>query len=124
GTGSTATGPVTFGFNAKYLAGTTTPQGNVEFQFKAGNINFHATSVTALIVTSEPRARILGSGTINGSTPCSYQVDAWNNSFVPSPGAAPVDAFGIEISSCGGATGDFYNLPTTPLTKGSIVIHQ
>src|SRR5207248_1903008 len=33
-------GSASFGFVSKYLPGTNTPSGNLEFQFKAGNLNF------------------------------------------------------------------------------------
>ena len=115
----TGTGNVTFGFSAKYLPNSTTPSGDVEFHYNAGSINFKSTSLTVLVVTSEPRAQLQGTGTINGSTSCQFSLDAWQGSFQP----GNTDAFGIRIYNCGGATGDRYNLATKPTSQGSIKIH-
>ncbi len=112
--------PVQSRFDIKYLPNTTTPAGNVEFHYNVGNINFKSNGLDFLVVTSEPRAQIQGTGTINGSTACQFTLDAWAGSFQPSK----VDAFGITIFNCAGATGNQYSLPTTPTTKGSIKIHQ
>jgi hypothetical protein len=122
----TATGKATFGFVSKYLPGTTTPAGNLEFQFQEGNLNFKSTSMELLVVTAEPRAQFTGTGTINGTTACKFDVDAWDASF--GTGQPKVDAFGLKIHSCdpGGGQPSFtrYNLAPTTLTKGNIVIHQ
>jgi hypothetical protein len=111
-----AAGRANFGFVSKYHKGTTTPDGNLEFQFKAGDLNFKSTSMEWLVVTGEPRAKFRGEGTINGVTVCKFQVDAWDASF-----GGGVDAFGIKITACGG--GDRYSLDETPLEGGSIKIH-
>jgi hypothetical protein len=113
------TGTLTVGFAFKYLKGATTPTGNLEAQFKAGNIDFKSTSLDFLVVTDEPRAQIQGAGTINGSLVCKFQLDSWSGSFQP----GNVDAFGLKIYSCSDGTNP-YNLTTAPLTHGSIQIHQ
>jgi hypothetical protein len=115
---SAAAGPATFGFVSKYLPGASTPSGNVEFQFKAGNLNFRSSSMDWLVVTGQPRAIFRGSGRVNGTTECKFEVDAWDGSF--EPGA--VDAFGLKIFSCAEA-GDRYSLPAGQLKSGSVVIH-
>ena len=112
-------GPARFGFVSKYLPGRSVPDGNLEFQFQAGNLNFKSTSMDWLMVTGEPRGQFQGTGTINGTTVCKFAVDAWDASFQP----GNVDAFGLKIFSCAGG-GDRYSLPPTPLTKGSIIIHK
>jgi len=115
-----ATGVATFGFVSKYLPGTTTPSGNLEFQFKEGSLNFKSTSMELLVVTAQPRAQFKGEGTINGTTVCKFDVDAWDGSMQP----GNVDGFGLKIHTCGGG-GDRYNLSTAqPLIRGNIVIHQ
>ena len=111
-----AAGRANFGFVSKYHKGATTPDGNLEFQFKAGDLNFKSTSMEWLVVTGEPRAMFRGEGTINGVTVCKFQVDAWDDSF-----GVGVDAFGIKITACGGS--DRYSLSATPLEGGSIMIH-
>jgi hypothetical protein len=118
-TNPNAAGPATFGFNSRYLPGRNTPVGNLEFQFKAGNLNFKSTSMDWLVVTGEPRAIFRGSGTIGGTTVCQFEVDAWDSSF----SSSRLDAFGLKIFSCAGGGGR-YNLPPTPLKQGNIIIHQ
>ncbi len=115
---TTAAGQATFGFVSKYLPGRNTPTGNLEFQFKEGNLNFTSTSMDWLVVTGEPRAKFHGTGTVNGTSVCDFEVDAWAGSF-----AGNTDAFGLKISSCSNG-GDRYNLPATQLTQGSIIIHK
>lgn len=116
---TSAAGPATFGFNSKYLPGRTTPDGNLEFQFREGNLNCKSTIMDWLVVTGEPRAIFRGSGTINGATVCEFEVDAWDGSFQP----GNVDAFGLKIFSCASG-GDRYSLAAAPLKQGSIIIHK
>ena len=115
-----AAGPANFGFVSKYLPGRTTPSGNLEFQFKAGNLNFKSTIMDWLVVTGEPRAQFMGEGTINGATLCKFQVDAWDGSF----SGSGADAFGLKIFACGPGSTGRYSLDATPLTNGSIIIHR
>ncbi len=60
------TGKANFGFVAKYKKGATTPTGNTEFVFKAGDLNFHSSSYEWLLVTGSNYARFKGWGSING----------------------------------------------------------
>ncbi len=60
------TGKATFGFVSKYKKGASTPTGNTEFQFKAGDLNFHSSSYDWMVVTGRDNASFKGSGTING----------------------------------------------------------
>jgi hypothetical protein len=115
---TSAAGPATFGFVSKYLPGRNTPSGNLEFHFKAGNLDFKSTSMDWLVVTGEPRAKFHGTGTVNGANICNFEVDAWAGSFTGN-----ADAFGLKISSCSNG-GDRYSLPATALTKGNIIIHK
>jgi hypothetical protein len=115
----TTAGTATFGFVSKYLPGRSTPDGNLEFQFKAGNLDFKSTSMDWLVVTGEPRGQFRGTGSINGATVCKFQVDAWDASFQP----GNADAFGLKIFSCDSG-GDRYSLAAVPLAKGSVIIHK
>jgi hypothetical protein len=120
-----AAGPATFGFVSKYLKGTSTPSGNLEFHFDAGNLHFKSTSMDWLVVTGEPRAQFHGTGTINGASVCQFAVDAWSKSFRSTNGS--VDAFGIKVYSCnsgGDGNGNRYSIDHTPLSGGSIIIHK
>jgi hypothetical protein len=59
-------GKANFGFVSKYKKGQSTPDGNTEFQFKAGDINFHSEDYEWLVVAGA-KAQFKGTGTINGS---------------------------------------------------------
>jgi hypothetical protein len=59
-------GKATFGFVSKYKKGASVPTGNTEFQFKAGDLNFHSSSYDWLVVTGSNYAKYKGRGTING----------------------------------------------------------
>ncbi len=43
-------GKATFGFVAKYKKGANVPDGDTQFQFKAGDLNFKSTSYEWLVV--------------------------------------------------------------------------
>jgi len=117
----TGSGPATFAFNPKYLPNNpTVPSGDLEYHYNAGNIIFKSTGWDFLVVTNGNRAQAQGTGTINGSTVCKFSLDAWNSSFQP----GNVDAFGLTVFNCAGGSGNRYVLPTAPITKGSIKIHQ
>ena len=45
--------------------GADVPSGNTEFQFKAGDLNFHSTSYEWLVVAGN-KAQFRGAGMING----------------------------------------------------------
>ena len=61
----TLTGKATFDFESKYHKGTNVPTGSLQFQFKAGNINFKSTSYEWLVVAGN-KVQCKGSGTTNG----------------------------------------------------------
>lgn len=112
------TGPAQFAFVSKYHKNSVTPSGNLEFQFKAGSLQFKSTAMDWLVVTGEPRAIFRGEGLLNSTTACKFEVDAWDGS---GPGGG--DAFGIKIFSCAGG-GDRYRIEAAPITRGSIIIHR
>jgi hypothetical protein len=115
-----ASGKAIFGFVSKYLPGQSTPDGNLQFRFKDGDINFHSTNMDWLVVTGEPRAMFRGDGSLNGASTCKFEVDAWDES----SGGEDEDAFGLKIYACGPGNADRYHLPATTLGGGSIKIHQ
>ena len=59
------TGKANFGFVAKYKKGANVPDGNTQFQFSAGDLNFHSSSYEWLVVAGN-QAMFKGEGTING----------------------------------------------------------
>ena len=63
--GTTQTGRANFGFNSQYKKGATVPTGETEFNFTDGNMNFHST-VYSWLVVSGYKAQYKGTGTING----------------------------------------------------------
>ena len=72
-----------------------------------------------LVVTGESRAMFRGSGTVNGATVCTFEVDAWDGSF----SSSNLDGIGLKIFSCASG-GDRYSLSASPLKQGSIIIHK
>lgn len=112
----TLEGVATFGFVSKYKKGATVPTGNTEFQFHAGDLNFHSSSYDWLVVTGTPTARFKGTGTINGMG--EYKFVIWAGDGEP-------DTFRIKIwSEDGGVeTVTYDNGSAQAIGGGSIIIH-
>lgn len=89
----TLTGKANFGFNAKYKNGANVPDGNTEFQFKAGNLNFHSSSYDWLVVAG-PRGQFKGVGTINNTGIFGFMLTAVDGQV---PGGGGEDKFRIKI---------------------------
>lgn len=109
-------GKATFGFVAKYKKGATIPEGNTEFQFKAGDLNFHSTSYDWLLVTGCNYARFKGTGTINGEGEYKFMIWA---------GDGDPDTFRIKIwAETDGVENVLYdNDMDQAIGGGSIVVH-
>jgi hypothetical protein len=109
-------GKATFGFVSKYKVGATVPTGNTEFQFQAGDLNFHSTSYQWLVVTGGNSANFKGVGTVNGEG--EYLFKVWASDGSP-------DTFRIKIwTEAGGVETVLYdNGSLQPIGAGSIVIH-
>jgi hypothetical protein len=103
-TGATG-GRANFGFVSKYAKGATTPSGNTEFQFQAGNLNFKSTAYQWLVV-SGARAQFKGSGTINGQPGYDFILTAVDGAL---PGGNNQDAFRIKITYNGDVVFDNQN---------------
>jgi len=111
------TGKATFGFVAKYKKDATMPDGSTEFQFHAGDLNFHISSYDWLMVTGSNYARFKGIGTINGEH--GYKFMIW-------AGDGDPDTFRIKIW-----TEDEFDVETLvydngmdqAIAGGSIVVH-
>ena len=112
-------GKATFGFVSKYKKGQSTPSGNTEFQFKAGDLNFHSEAYYWLVVNQNgSRAQFKGSGTINGQGTFKFMLWA---------GDGDPDTFRIRIwneDSYGNETDVYDNGPDQPIGGGSIIIHK
>ena len=86
-------GKANFGFVSKYKKGQSTPDGNTEFQFKAGDINFHSENYEWLVVAGA-KAQFKGTGTINGSGNYGFMITAIDGQI---SGGGGVDKFRIKI---------------------------
>jgi len=123
-----ASGKASLGFVSKYGKGTTTPSGNTEFQFTAGNLNFKSTSYQWLVV-SGARAQYKGEGTINGSGNYGFLLTAIDGALDRSD---PRDRFRIKIWDKATSATVYDNQlgevevsdAATALGGGSIVIHS
>jgi hypothetical protein len=122
-------GKATFGFVSKHKKGATTPTGQTEFQFKAGNLNFHSDSYQWLVLAG-PNAKYKGVGTINGSGNYGFMLTAKDSEI---NGGGDVDTFRIKIwdkdngdavvyDNKMGAGDDLYD--GTELGGGNIKIHK
>lgn len=118
------TGKATFGFVAKYLKGKQTPDGNTEFQFHAGGLNFKSTQYEWLVVAGS-KAQYKGVGTVNGVAGYGFMLFAIDGGKNP-------DKFRMKIWRLSDGvvvydnqmndpeTGD----PATLLGGGNIVVHS
>jgi PKD repeat protein len=123
----TATGRATFGFTARYQKGKSVPDGQTQFQFKAGGLSFHSAAYEWLVV-SGTRATYRGTGEVNGVGGYAFQLAAVDGQ---RPGGDKVDRIRMKVwdpatgvlvyDNQVGSTDDA--APTTALTGGSIVIH-
>jgi len=120
-------GKATFGFVSRYHKGATIPSGNLEFNFRVADLQFHSTSHDWLVVSGS-KVRFKGSGTINGGGDFAFLVSAVDGDV---SGNDP-DTFRIKIwdASTGVVVYDSDmgrgdGAPaTTVLGGGSIVIHN
>ncbi|MBN2414596.1 SBBP repeat-containing protein [bacterium] len=126
----TLAGKACFGFVSKYKKGQTTPDGNTQFQFKAGQFEFKSTSYEWLIIAAA-KAMYKGEGTVNEAGHFGFQVSAIDADLTPSTDA---DLFRIRIWNIDlddalvydnkvGET-DVNADPTTALGGGNIKIHK
>ena len=114
-------GKANFGFVSKYKKGANVPTGNTEFQFRAGDLNFHSSSYDWLVVNQGgTNAQFKGSGTINGQlSPAGegYRLMLWAGDDDP-------DTFRIKIwHEDGGEQLVYDNGFNQEIGGGSIVIH-
>ncbi|MCK4800156.1 PKD domain-containing protein [Candidatus Parcubacteria bacterium] len=121
----TLTGKASFGFVSKYQKGATKPSGNTEFQFRAGNLNFHSSSYDWLVIAGQ-KAIYKGIGQINGGTEqYKFMISAKDNN--------TEDTFRIKITDTSdnivydnqmaGNIDDNVN-PTLLINGGNIVVHK
>ncbi len=124
-------GKAHFGFVSKYRKGSNTPEGNTEFQFQAGNLNFASTSYNfGSLVVAGAKAIYKGTGKINGAGNYGFMVSAVDGQV---NGGGNIDKFRIKIWNKDVNDAIVYDnnlgmdendAPTTALGGGSIVIHE
>ena len=123
------TGKANFSFVAKYKKGANTPDGNTEFQFKAGGINFQSSSYDWLVVAGA-KAKYKGVGTINGAGNYGFMLTGTDSDV---QGGGNVDTFRIKIWDKNDFDGVVYDnmmdasddgYDGTDLGGGSIKIHK
>jgi hypothetical protein len=123
-------GKANFGFVSKYKRGSNIPDGNTEFQFHAGNLNFKSSSYDlGSLVIAGHKAIYNGVGTINGTGDYKFMVSAVDGDVT---GGYGYDKFRIKIIDKSNNTIVYDNnlgmddndAPTTVLGGGSIVIHK
>lgn len=121
-------GKVTFGFVSKYNQWSSEPNGDTEFQFQTGNINFHGSNYEWLVI-SDNKAQCKGVGTINGEGEYDFMLTAVDGQFKSQHGADKI-RFQVWEHTTGKIIydtqpGDDDNAdPTTTLQNGSIIIHN
>jgi len=124
-----AEGKATFGFVSKYKKGATVPTGNTQFNFNAGNINFHSDNYDWLVIAGH-KARYKGTGTINADGNYGFMHSAIDEKLTPS---TDVDMFRVRIWDKGNGDAVVYDNnigndddadPTTALGGGTIIIHK
>jgi hypothetical protein len=128
----TLTGKATFGFVSKYKKGSNVPEGNTEFQFHAGNLNFKSSVYDeGSLVVAGSKAIYKGTGTINGKGAYGFMVSAVDGQI---NGGGGVDRFRMKIWDATGTVydnmigeddnADLLSSSSTAISGGSIVIHS
>jgi hypothetical protein len=124
-----AEGKANFGFVSKYKKGADVPDGQTEFHFKAGDLNFHSTSYDWLLVAG-PNAKFKGIGTINGQGNFGFMLTATDGQL---NGGDGVDKFRIKIWDIDNGGAVVYDNKMgqpddsnegTELGGGSVIIHK
>jgi len=121
-------GKANFGFVSRYQKGARVPTGETEFQFKAGNLNFHSASYEWLVVAGA-RAQYKGVGTINGAGGYGFLLTAIDGQQQGSGGGS--DRFRVKIWDRATSVVVYDNQygeaedsdATTALGGGSVVVH-
>lgn len=110
------------------------PAGETEFQFQAGNLNFHSDSYQWLVVSGSCKAQYKGTGTVNGVSGYSFLLTAYDAQAGSggSCGGSNVDRFRIKITlgsavvydNVRGGSDDIDSANPMAISGGSIVIHK
>ena len=102
------------------------PEGQTEFQFQTGDVNFHSSTYQWLVVNSNGcRGQYKGSGTINGTGSYGFMLWAYDGNCTAEPGP---DKFRIKIWNDADESDVVYDNGAAypngqPLGGGSVVVH-
>jgi hypothetical protein len=117
-----AVGKANFGFVSKYKKGSTVPEGNTEFQFRAGDLNFNSYLYDWLVIAGS-KAKFKGEGTINGDGNYGFMISAIDGD--PDLLRMKIwDKFTEEVIYDNQMDAGDDADPVTELGGGSIVIHK
>lgn len=126
----TLAGKANFGFVSKYVKGATVPTGETEFQFRAGDFNFHSSSYQWLVV-SGARAQYKGTGRVNGQGDYTFLLSATDGQVT---GGGGVDKIRLKVWDTASGTIVYDNNIGAPdalndanpqaISGGSIVVHS
>lgn len=123
------TGKANFGFVSKYKRNATVPTGETEFNFKAGDLNFHS-EIYHWLVVAGAKAMYKGDGTINNEGNYGFMLKAIDEDLTPS---TDVDLFRIKIWDKDNSDAIVYDNQmgededtdlTTEIGGGNIKIHK
>ena len=117
-------GKATFGFASQYKKGALVPTGSTEFQFNAGDINFHSTSYDWLAINkNDAHAQYMGEGTVNGMGP--YQFMVWATDGAPDTFRIKIwdDSTGPEQVIYDNGFDGSGNETGQPIDGGNIIVH-
>ena len=118
-----AAGKATFGFVAKYKPGANKPDGNTEFNFKAGGFDFRSTSYDWLVVAGS-KAQYRGEGTVNGAAGYRFLMTAYDDS----PDRIRLKVWdasnAVVYDNRRGNSDDIDTADPQALGGGSIVVHR
>jgi hypothetical protein len=112
-----SSGTLHFTLNSKYAKDANVPGGLFTTTIHVGGLSFQATGYEFLVVEDPPRARLQGTGLVDGSIACRFRADLYDGSW------AGHDAFGLRIFDCAQGPSERFLLPPTSLASGNVVIH-
>jgi hypothetical protein len=109
----------TFGFVAKYKKGSTTPDGNLQFQYNYRDINLKSTSIEWLVISNN-KAIFQGTASINGQGTYKFRVEATDGDLT----GGQADHFMIRIGLGNDISVNPIYSYKGDLQGGSIVVHK
>jgi PKD repeat protein len=129
---ASATGKATFQFNPKYLPGDTGPvpgTGKVAFRFPAASFRLDSTALEWLVVTTDGKAAVKGTATVNGATGYGFVLYAYDDPdklrlVVWSLAQGPVPGSDVVYDNVPGAAFDVDAANPQPIAHGAITIHR